>query len=177
MEHAEQYEIRLPYVRLVTNVHDKEAPEEALFQVVGPGSPRKWRVEVERLAYYFRREFGYDFPPYTADEADFGSGLVKDRVLVFFKATFNRRMEDVLYFYGAIGVHWRVWADAPASWSIAWVWFHPYERRKGHLTSAWPFLIRTYPDLWVEHPLSKAMEEFLKKVGHTRPLENPPSAK
>ncbi len=176
MEHVEHYDIRLPYLAVDDNYrHDDLRPEGAPFRVVGPVSPRPWRDAVERLAYYFRREMRYDFPPYTASEVDLNWDLAKDRVLVLAKETVLEDWQDAIYFFGAIGVRWRNWSDAPASWSIAWAWLHPYERRKEHLTRAWPFILEMFPSPHVESPLSPSMVSFLKKIGYEKPLQ-PPSA-
>ena len=175
-DYVDHYDIRLPFLAANDNHnHDDSRPEGAPFRVVGPVSPRPWRDAVEGLAYYFRRETGYDFPPYTASELDWNWDLAKDRVLVFAKETVLTDWVEAVYFFGAVGVRWRDWRDAPASWSIAWAWLHPYERRKGHLTKAWPFILKMFPSPHVEPPLSQAMIGFLKKVGYESHLR-PPSA-
>ncbi len=150
MNHAEHYEMRLPYLRLLKNAHEKEASPDMPFLVIGPKSPVSWRKAVESMAYYFRREMHFDFPPYGVTETDFSPELGRDRVLVFPKTTVIEGFLDVCYFIGAVGVRWREWTDAPASWCVTWAWLHPYERRQGHLTKAWPFLLRTFPNTWVE---------------------------
>jgi len=100
---------------------------------------------------------GFDFPPYTANESDFDAKPSPDRVLVFSK---SQPGTDAVYFIGAVGVRWAEWSDAPPCWSLTWAWLHPYERRKGHLTRAWPILIEMFPNPHMEPPLSEAMERF-----------------
>ena len=50
-----------------------------------------------------------------------------------------------------------------AHWGLAWVWFHPYERRRRHLSRAWPYFRARFGDFEVERPLSLAMAAFLRK--------------
>ncbi|HEU6448929.1 MAG TPA: hypothetical protein VFV23_10880 [Verrucomicrobiae bacterium] len=166
MNHAEHYQLKLAFIREMRNPHQGQAPYGAPFLVVGPGSPKSWRKEVEKLAYYFRREMHYDFPPYTASEAEYSLDVLRDRVLIFTNHHTTEKWERVFYLIGAVGVRWRKWEDAPHGWSVAWVWFHPYERRKGHLTKAWPFLLEMFPKPHVEPPISDAMKRFLLKVGY-----------
>jgi len=71
MKHAEYYEIRLPNMRVLKNPHERDAPSEAPFLVIGSKSPVSWRKAVESMAYYLRREMNFDFPPYGPAETDF----------------------------------------------------------------------------------------------------------
>lgn len=163
------YDIRLPLVKAVEkNLYDSQAPMASRFRIVGPASPVTWRDATEKLAYYFRRELEYDSPPYTAAEVE-NWDLAKDRVLVFVKDTVLEDWEDYLYFIGAVGVRWREWDNAPHGWAIAWAWLHPYERRKGHLSKSWPFLLEKFPNFRVEAPISDAMIGFLKKMEYKEP--------
>ena len=161
-QYADCYGIQLNFLREQKNVHQGEAPAGVSFRVIGPRSPKAWRCEVEKLARYFRRELGFDFPPYTANESDSDSEPSRDRVLVFSKFDW----EDTIYFIGAIGVRWVEWDDAPPCWSFTWAWMHPYERRKGHLTRAWPVLMEMFPNPHMEPPVSEAMQRFLEKRGY-----------
>jgi hypothetical protein len=171
MKHAEHYEIKLPFLRLSQNPHESEAPNDAPFLVVGPKSPMRWRKSIESLACYFRRETGYDFPPYIAQETKYSNELGRDRVLAIHKKTLITDFVEVYYFVGAIGVRWREWDDAPSSWSLSWAWMHPYERRKGHMTRSWPHLLKMFPEPWIEYPLSDSMKCFLKKVDYMNVVE------
>jgi len=115
MKHAAHYEIILPYLKRVKNPHDRETPYGAPFLTLGWKSPIKWRQSVESMAYYFRREMHFDFPPYTATETDFSTDLHRDRVLVLYKTAILDDFVKVYYFIGAIGVRWREWTDAVPS--------------------------------------------------------------
>ena len=160
-QYAERYQIQLTLLREQRNVHQREAPFDAPFRVIGPRSPKAWRREAEKLARYFKREMGFDFPPYTANESKFDSEPSPDRVLAFPRELPGT---DAICFFGAVGVRWVEWDDDRPSWSLTWAWLHPYERRRGHLTKAWPFLLSIFPSPYVEPPVSQSMMQFLKKV-------------
>jgi len=49
------------------------------------------------------------------------------------------------------------------NWTLDWVWFHPFARRRGHLTRAWPYLLQMYPGLKISPPVSDAIQAFLNK--------------
>ena len=159
---VDRYHIALTLLREQENVHQREAPPGAPFRVLGPDSPKPWRKEVEKLAYYFKREMAYDFPPYTANEDESSREVSRDRVLVFAKEDWDNGVR----FIGAVGVRWWEWSASRPWWTASWAWLHPYERRKGHLTKAWPFLLSMFPSPRMEPPLSHSMMQFLKKVDY-----------
>lgn len=174
-----RYDLKFPCLRISHNPHEREAncaqAYNAPFMVIGPQSPLNWLKAIEEMAYYFKRELKFDFAPYSADER-LEPKTQRDRILVFYRTeTLDHKptprnpkdFTNAYTFFGAVGVRWREWEDAPASWSVPWVWVHPYERRQGHLTEAWPFLLKMFPDPYVEPPLSSAMAGFLQKVGYT----------
>ena len=119
-------------------------------------TPLLARKATEIIAYYFRREFGYDVPPYTAHE----DGDGRDRI---FLLTQEKDWESE-YAVGAIVFRWRSYRNAPEQLVLSWVWIHPFLRRQGILTAYWDIFRKHYGDFHVEPPLSKAMESFLKKV-------------
>lgn len=167
------YDLAVPGVKISLNSHAKEAPAGCNFEIVGWDSPLAYRKAAERLANYFRREFHYDFPQYSATEADFsGVKVMRDRVLMFGKI--DRSLSEPntrKVFYGAVCVRWIKWEDAPACWTLDWAWFHPYERRQGHLTRAWPHILQIYSNPWPRHPRSAAMKSFLEKMNFTHLME------
>lgn len=125
---------------------------------------RRNRDAVERLAYYFRREFGYDFVQYNADE---GPGDERYPAVAFLWASMRNSFDDRDVAVGATCFRWREWKDTPAGWAMQWIWLHPYVRRKGLLSAAWPALREAFGDFDVEPPLSPAMRMFLAKVNAT----------
>jgi hypothetical protein len=167
-EFAERYDIRLWLVRAaLDNCHDEEAPPDAHFHVIGPMSPDSWQQAVEKLGQYFQREFRYDSPPYEALEFDhYGAKYWDDRVVVFSQDTFDSNMDEALIFVGAVGFRRGYDETSNQIWILSWAWFHPYERRKGELTRAWPILNKMFPGFKVSPPSSPAMKSFLSKVGY-----------
>ena len=173
MEFAPQYNIRLRYVKAAYNPCQVEAIAGAPFMVLGPRSPRPWRHAAEMLARYFRREFHFDFRPYTANESQPADPTIaRDRILLFSTPDMVSAVLNAHCFYGAVGVRWVDEPPATPCWSLEWAWFHPYERRQGHLTNAWPFILKMFPNPALAEPLSNAMNAFLRKVGYARPHQH-----
>jgi hypothetical protein len=170
MMSPDNYDICPPPVKLVANFHDDEAPEGAAFKVLGPQSPLEWQKAATVLAFCFKDELRYDFELYSYHEFQVDpSPENKLRVLVFWKRAVEAPFPAMLFF-GAVGVRRRKRGQSPMSWSIEWAWFHPSERRLGHLTTAWPLILQMFPAPKVAPPLSEGMIGFLKKVGYTAPL-------
>ena len=108
---------------------------------------------VERLAQYFRREFRYDFVQWSATNDEPSA-----RAFVWVVDHWPHPVG-----FGACCFRWREWTDAPHGWALQWIWLHPYERGKGHLTRVWPYFRETFGDFHVERPLSSAMRAFLER--------------
>ena len=189
MKYAPGYDIRLPFVSSGQkhpnlNLYSKEKPHGAPFDVVGTGSPLSWRNAVDEMALYFKHEMKYESFGYNADERD--PLLMDDRMLVFTDTypEVNQPTKEPpsgytnrLFFTGVIAMRARKerWNSGP-NWALDWVWFHPFERRRGHLSRAWPFLLQMYPDFKISEPVSDAMQAFLNKIGHNKisgPILNP----
>ena len=135
---------------------------EAVVQVVSSRSAIHWRHAVERFAYYFKREGHYDFVQYHSSEDD---GHDKDRA-VLWKASRDDVYPKVTL-AGAAMFRWRM----EKRYAMAWVWLHPYERRRGHLSESWPWLTKPsmFGEFDVEGPISEGMTALLRKlkrIGH-----------
>jgi hypothetical protein len=130
-------------------------PAAEIHQITPLSAPGA-RKALEKLAYYFRREFHYDFIQYSSRE----STARNDRLfLLTWKYHAHRAA------IGAIVSRWRDYSNAPHGLALAWLWFHPYFRRRGLLRSCWPVLRETLGDFYVEGPTSAAMADFLTKMG------------
>jgi hypothetical protein len=118
---------------------------------------------VERLGIYMKREECYDTPVYDAEE----EALHRAGDVAYLWTSYQHagwgKDQPLLPAIGACCFRWRKWADAPPGWALAWVWFHPYERRRGHLTRAWPYFRARFGDFIAEPPLSPAMQAFMLK--------------
>ena len=137
----------LPYVR-----HDGLE-----WELITARSPIGTKHAMESLAYYHRREFGFDFPCYTA--GDLEGEFSRDHHFLIRTDSYDPHA------VGAIGFRWRKWKDHPEGYALAWVWFHPYYRRQGILSALWPWFREHFGDFKVERPLSDAMNSFLAKQG------------
>lgn len=159
----ERYRIQLPSMpwpdgrTLTPVVGDKK---EELHEV-SLSEPLKYRKAVEKLAYYFRREFGYDFPPYTADSS-VGFDQRTDVVFMWIGMDFDNIGNKKSVGYGVCAFDYET-CGADRHWFLTWAWLHPYERRKGHLSRAWPYFQERFGDFGVQYPLSESMENFLAK--------------
>lgn len=71
---------------------------------------------------------------------------------------------DAVYAVGATCFRWRHWTDHAPGWAMQWVWLHPFARRQGLLTGAWPFFRQEFGDFFVEPPVSPAMKAFVAKM-------------
>lgn len=109
-----------------------------------------YKKALESIAWYFKREFGYDFVQYTA-----GVSIDRDVPILFLNSDYIR--------YECIGGLHLVWHQEINSYILHWVWLHPFIRRSGLLSALWPTLREQYGAFIVDTPLSRAMNSFLIK--------------
>lgn len=158
----ESHSIPTGFQDFVEKLHSIPLPWNRDFLEVSH-KPLKYRKAAEKIAKFFRREFEYDCLQYTANEQDYWRrDYTKDKVFIWTTPTNYEEYKNTVI--GAAVFRWREWKDAPAGYALAWVWFHPYERNKGHLKKAWPHFKKLFGDFHVEGPLSQAMVGFLKSV-------------
>lgn len=129
---------------------------ELRVEYIYPGCSMASRLAYESMAYYFQREFEYDYAAYHHAQKD-------DKKAGNFLFCTNDDWND--YAIGGLGVYW---SKIFKCYCLSWVWFHPYFRRKGHLTQFWPWLKEHYPGFRIDFPISLAMFAFLKKHGEIR---------
>ena len=172
--HKDRYDIFLPTLdqRMLTNLfwrylkrdpaHEQSLAKIEVEYLMEPrrvfwDSPVSMRKAVEQMARYFRIEFGYDFVQYGWNEEP------SDDV-AFLWTDDNLRYR--IYVTGACCFRWREWRDGPPSWSLSWVWMHPFVRRQGLLTRAWPYFEARFGRFHVETPWSPSMWQFLLSRKH-----------
>lgn len=156
-----------PTRRVRFNPYDNSA--EALpFTVLGPDSPLSYRRAAWLLAEDFANGTHCSPTPYEANEAeDYGTARARDRILLFTEPVGPQRIRC----FGAVGIRWQEYNDIPdPGWFMTWAWFHPAEQRKGHLTKAWPHILKLFPNIIPLLPLSPAMQSFLTKVQFHHPI-------
>lgn len=116
-------------------------------------SPKWKRAEVCGRAGEFRREFEYDFVPWSIDAqydpAAIGFLFVDDGGRIVGSCAFRPQ--------SSVDVR---------SWRLAWIWMSPSARRQGHLTRQWDQFRRRFGIFDIEPPISEAMNCFLRKRGY-----------
>jgi len=126
-------------------------------------SPKQYRKAVFKIASFFRREFGYALQyGYDGNEDDehhvaflwvhpeADGRAMSFRVPCVGAAVFRQRFAK---------------KELPPVYALQWVWFHPYWRRKGLLSSHWAALRQEFGNFQCEPPLSPAMQGFLQSRG------------
>lgn len=159
MRDPEFYILKLP--RVADEHFSESGPFPRYCRIVNQSSPAADRNAAECLAWFFKREFSYDFVQYLASER--GNG--KDCVVLLTDRGYTKTGKEVEFAYGAICMRWRTYSNHEPEWAMTWVWLHPYERNKGHLSDIWQGLETRFPGFRVEPPLSPAMHAFLTNRG------------
>ena len=131
-------------------------------EYVGLGAARWKHEEMHARARMFKREFEYDFIAWDKSGKDAGAHgfLFNDDTGTFGHGSIA----------GACAIHWTEFADAPAQWSMIWVWIAPKARRRGILSRRWPFLKKRFGNFHLSKPLSDPMAKFVNKVSNTTNL-------
>ena len=180
---APQYlKIQMPYMPYPhgRTISLSSSGRDVLFEV-SPLEPMRYRKAIEKIAYFFKRELGYDFPPYHTNHA---YGDRRDVVFMWVGVDhigipILRRDGDTEWIdggaikkavaYGACGFLPRTNHENEDSWELAWVWLHPYERKRGHLSNAWPYFLERFGLFSVGTPWSVGMQGFLRKHEYNMP--------
>ena len=147
MATPDNYTIKLPLTRGIN---------ETSPTLVLPTSPVRHREHVECFARYFLREMHFDSIQFDATETPSSPGFVRYEAHLFHNGD---------YFVGSSCFRWIEWKDAPPSWSLDWVWIHPFVRRRGHFAKAWPQFEQKYGRFHLARPFSCGIEIFLRKIG------------
>ena len=128
---------------------------------VDPTTDDLLKPAVEFCAQCFKRELGFDFAEYVV-----ASHGVDVNVEAYVFHELARDLLDELApsthrVIGACAFH-RL-SPRSKKWRLQWVWFHPFARRNGHLTAAWPQFSVRYGKFDILKPLTLAMKKFRKK--------------
>jgi len=158
-----------PIRKIRPNPHDR-TDERLPFTIIGPSSPRSYREAVRLLAEDFANGAHFSPAPYEVDEAEhYGSAYAGDRVLLFSTPLGPGKIRC----FGAVGLRWKTYDEVPTGgWFITWAWFHPKQQRQGHLSKAWPSILRLFPNACPDPPITEAMNSFLDKVQFQHPLRS-----
>jgi hypothetical protein len=173
MRHLEQVShpslLATPYYRIDLPKIPQEYESETLLTVL-PGSPLPLRREVDRFAYYFRREFHYDFVQFDAGKAaasdlECYSFDSDSSYTAYLFADCEERAETNggMFWVGAGCFRIRQYENLdnlPVE-VFDWAWIHPYFRSRGILSSHWKRLRRRHGDflMW-QTPFSPTVRKF-----------------
>jgi hypothetical protein len=135
-------------VRVYEPKPDADLVEHAPFLLIDSDSPRRLRKRLAGMATMFRRELGFDFPPYVAEQRT--DPRAYDWMII---APDGRAI-------GGLGACWTEYSNAPARWEWAWVWVIPSERRKGHTRRCWDMLKRRFLGIEPQTPFSLPVAKF-----------------
>ena len=129
-------------------------------------SPWSHRLAVEKMARYFKRELRYDFVQFSAKLSPENKKYIPYEAYLFHEDQYNLRYEDrktEIVCGGACCFY-----QQENNWSLNWVWFHPYFRRRGMLKKAWLQFKNEYGQFDIEEPISNQMSSFLSHVDETK---------
>jgi len=124
---------------------------------VNSNSPLSHHKALEILGRYFNREFHYDEPPYFTAEARVNP---PDRQRSFLWCH-SKPGSGSFRAVGACSFEVLKQRSGKIGWALTWAWFHPFERRRGHLSSSWDFFVEEFGQFHCVRPLSADMERFL----------------
>jgi len=125
--------------------------EHGTFVPLNACSPLTLRRRLENMGRMFKREEGYDFPPYEASED--GDRTGRHWMIV---SQDGRAI-------GGLSARWREYSNAPARWQWAWVWVIPAERRSGWMHRCWTMIRNEISEIEPELPLSIPAARFFAK--------------
>lgn len=108
---------------------------------------------LEKYAYYFRREFHYDFLQYCA-ETHIHDNDVKAFIFPDPKGKF--------YWAGGCCFRFRNGQDKNY-WALQWIYVFPEYRGQGVVSAAWDTFLDEIPFFIVEEPVSITFQYFLLK--------------
>lgn len=151
-EHRRHHRLHMALINPTKNAQfDKARKLDAGVAWVHAHSPAWKHLEMYRRALAFKRELGYDFPQWgekPEDNAGAEGYLFADE---------DSRIVGACAF--------RLQQEARRPWRMDWIWLCPAARRKGYLERHWLHFRQRFGEFDVEHPLSPAMQEFLRKHG------------
>ena len=164
----ERYRIQLPYTSW-PNKNTITIDGDVLHEI-STSEPLKYRKAVQKLGNYFRREFQSDFPLYHASDTD-NSNVVFMWIGEDYKNDIKSVGYGVCVFDHVVTCQNNTDKSCKEDkhWVLMWAWFHPYERRRGHLSKALSYFQKRFGKFDIQHPVSEEMNNFLDKHSITVP--------
>ena len=155
MYSEEDYTVRRPVVPYNDMMSAGHRVAEGMTLLSGKPSGSVLRA-AEMIGRYMRREFGYDFPMFTAR-----AWPVRGLYLLH-ETDYEQHPVWRFRVIGAVQVSPERWqsAERPIE-TLTWAWLHPFYRNRGVLRAAWKDLESRHGSMAVQPPLSPAMRAFL----------------
>jgi hypothetical protein len=120
-----------------------------LAAVVTAKSIMQLREAAENCNTFFVRENGYT-RQFSRNDDD-------DKYLAYL---WGEPTESRVAIFGAACFRFRGYRER-SLFAMQWIWLHPFARRKGHLSAAWPYFRKRFGAFIVEAPYSDGMKAFL----------------
>lgn len=139
-----------PDRRFATRLQRHSNPE-----LVDPNAPFWMHQEVYERALRFRRDFRYDFLQWNGCQSKKATPSYQGYLFADHTGTYPPGT-----IVGACAFVLR-----KGKWRLDWIWVVPGMRRKGVLSHRWQVFLHRYGDFDIEHPLSDAMEAFVRRNG------------
>lgn len=124
-------------------------------ELVDTSAPFWMHQEVYERALRFKRDFRYDFLQWNGCQAKKATPTYQGYLFADHTGT-----HPPATIVGACA-----FALRQGRWSLDWIWVTPSMRRKGVLSHRWQAFLDRYGDFDIEHPLSDAMEAFVRQNG------------
>lgn len=125
----------------------EEQVRQARFLPPEPYRPHGFCSALYEIAWYLRREEGYDFVPYGS----LAEAWVWE--LPSYYSTSDRYLLGAAMFEWFEGEPW-----------LMWVWLHPAYRRKGFLTEQFKTWQSVYGEFKIQGPYSEGFAKFIDRV-------------
>lgn len=125
-------------------------------ELVDSSSPLWMHEAVYQRARAFRREFRYDMVQWDGSNERRASERWHGYL---FAGNSNGTIA------GACGFYHEESGQEAGQWGLHWIWLAPKFRRQGILKAHWDYFLSRYGDFYIEHPISEAMQGFIRKHG------------
>jgi len=144
------------------DVDQNQTVNEGKLIEVTSSSRIEYREAVARFAGYIAAEFEYGFPPFKVD------GAVPYRAFLILDPWNQGMLLGKNIPIGACLFRWTApekngFPTESERWWCIWVWLHPFVRRRGILSSLWPYFHQRFGEFG-DHLPNEAMQAFHRQA-------------
>lgn len=175
MVDAEYLKIQMPTLALpvaLSEIAEATTGSGDMLVEVPLSAPIRYRKAVQTIARFFGREGHYDSMPYSPYEQPENPEVVFMWLKEYIDVQ-NRQHRAVAYGACMFEVYGSTERPVP---QLEWIWLHPFARREGSLSRAWPYFQKRFGvyqrgkirkdlnalGIRLRPPLSLGMQAFLK---------------